>query len=83
MNASPDLTAADPVFVVEIQRLEEGSIVRINGEAVSRTFRTSVEMHAELNRLVAVLSEARLTALLALEEYRFKVGESRVVTCYR
>jgi hypothetical protein len=83
MNAIPDCTAADPVFVVEVQRLEQGSIIRINGEPASRAFRTSVEMHAELNRLVAVLSEARLTALVALEEYRFKVGESRVVTCCR
>jgi hypothetical protein len=70
---------SEPQIVLEIQRLEPGCVLRINGELATRVFRTRAEVHAELNRLVTFLSEARLDALLAVDGHPLNAGEIRTV----
>jgi hypothetical protein len=69
----------EPQIVLEIQRLEPGCVLHINGQPVTRFFRTREQVHAELNRLVTYLSEARLDALLAVDEHPLEAGEIRTV----
>ena len=69
----------EPQVVLEIRRLEPGCVLHINGQPVTRLFRTREQVHAELNRLVTYLSEARLDALLAVDERPLEDGEVRIV----
>ena len=69
----------EPKFVLEIRRLEPGCVLHINGQPVTGFFLTRAQVHAELNRLVTYLSEARLDALLAVDEHPLETGETRTV----